>query len=152
MNVLALGGEFMNLGRRDFDADTWCNEELGAIGKEFWCAAFIRFNVGSVATNDAMVRLAKRRQSKGICGRSVEDKEDLAIGFEEFAKRVRCFGGPGVVTVCGDMAVICGLRSRGGSGTDSGVIVARELLNKVFCGDSGHYLNHTLLKNVGSRA
>ena len=70
-----------------------------------------------VATDHAVVRLAKRRQSQRIRRCPVENKEDFALSFKKLAKGIGCSGRPGIVPIRRYMAPIGDLGCIGSSGT-----------------------------------
>lgn len=81
----------------------------------------------NLVTQNAVIRLAKRRERERVGGRAVEDEEYFAILLKDFAKQVRSTLRPSVIAVA-DLVIGIGLLQ--GSprlGTDPGIIVAGEV-------------------------
>jgi hypothetical protein len=81
---------------------------------------------------NAVIRLAKGGQRQGVGRSAVENKENLALGFEDIADEVSGFGGPGIIAIAADMAAI-GLKHLSPSlRADAGVIVTGEMAAAVY--------------------
>ncbi|MCY1179916.1 hypothetical protein D9M73_203350 [compost metagenome] len=112
MDVLALEGDFADRIRRQLAVFGAGDQQLGAVGEEFRCAAFVGFDVGGFRADHAVVTLAQRRQGQRVGGGAVEGEEHFAVGFEQFAKVLRGARGPLVITV-GAVVTLIGFFHRG---------------------------------------
>src|SRR6266568_5412780 len=128
MNILPLGRELVNGIRRELSTYTLCDQQLRTVRKELRCAAFIRLHVRSVATDYAMIGLAKRRQRKRIGRGPIEHEEKLAISFKKFPKGIRRARRPLIVTVGRRMTAICALHRSPCIRADTRVVVTCKLL------------------------
>src|SRR5687768_4795865 len=88
MNILPLRDHRFNGNGIEFTIRALANENLRAIGEEFWRAALVGFHMRDLRANDRVIALTKRRQRKRIRGRAVENKEDLAFRLEHFANQI----------------------------------------------------------------
>ena len=102
-------------------------ENFGAVGEEFGCAAFVGFHMGDFGAKDGMVGLAERGEGEGVGGGAVKNEEDFALGLEDFADEVGRAGGVGIVAVGAGVAVIGFLEGGPCFGADAGVVIAGEL-------------------------
>src|ERR1051326_7181716 len=106
MNVLAFQDHVFNGDRVELAVWTVTNQDFGPVGKELRGAAFIRFDVSDLRTNDGVITLTKRGEREGIGGSAVEDEKDFTFGFKDFANEVGCARGKNVVPIPGRMAAV----------------------------------------------
>src|SRR5262249_11736202 len=104
VDVLALVDDGVNGRRINFGVSAREQENFGAVGKKFGRAALGGFEMREFVAEDTVIRLAERGEREGIGGGAVEDKKDLAFGFEHVAHQVGGFGSPGIIAVAGFMA------------------------------------------------
>src|ERR1035441_3533976 len=130
VNILTLGGEFVNSIRSKFAVGTGGDKQFRPVGEKLWCAALIGLNMCLVTADYPVVGLAKRGQSKRIGGGAVEDKVDIAFAFEEFAKCIRGSRRPGIVSIRRCVALVGRFACAPCLGADARIIVARELLQQ----------------------
>src|SRR5205814_1754796 len=114
-------------GRINFAVCSRKEKNLCAVREKLRGPAFVGFNMRRLVAKDTMIGLAKRRESQGISGCSVENKKNLAGSFENLADKVSRFGGPLIISVAADMALVCVRHRLPGLRTDAGIIVAGEL-------------------------
>ena len=127
MNVGALEDATLDGLRIDFSVVTGQHQHLRAVGEEFGRAAFVAFDVRGLVAQDAVVRLAHGGEGEGVGGGAIENEEDLTLRFEDVADEIRGHGGPFVVAIAADVAVV-GFGDGGPCfGADAGVVVAGEL-------------------------
>ena len=89
MHVAVTGQHFRGMVEVEFAVGPADPVQLGAAGKKFRRAAFIRLDVGALVAKDAVKWLTKLRQGEGIGGRTVENEERFAVGFEDLAHALR---------------------------------------------------------------
>lgn len=127
MDVGAAGdGAFDGCGI-DFAVVAGEKEDLHAVGEKLGRAAFVGFDMGEFMAEDAVIGLAEGGQGQGVRGGAVEDEEDFALSFENFAQGVGGFGGPLVIAVTDGVAGVGFGESGPGFRADAGVVVAGEV-------------------------
>ena len=128
VNVVTLGRQLVNRAGGQFSINARGRQQFRSIREKLWRAAFVGLNMRLVAANYAVVRLAQRCQRQRVSRGPVEDEVNLAIGFKQLAKRIRCLRGPGIVSVCRGVPAVRRLSCCARLGSDSRIIVACELL------------------------
>ena len=88
MNILALRRELANSAGCELAVGARRDEQLGAVGEELGRTALIRLNMRLIATDDSVVRLAKRGQRERVGGSPIKDKVDFALRLKKFAKLI----------------------------------------------------------------
>ena len=103
------------------------DQQLRAVGEELRRAAFVGLDVRQLVADDAVIRLAERRQRQGVGRRAVEDEEDFAIGLEQLAERIAGPLGERIVAIGGRVRALAARECVPGFGADAGVVVAGKL-------------------------
>jgi len=127
MDIGALEDDLFDRFGGEFPIGPAGGENLGAVGKELGCAAFVGLDVGKLMADHAVVALAEGGEREGIGGGAVKYEENLGVGFlEYFANEIAGANRPVVIAVGGQLPLVC--RGEGGPsfGANAGRIVAGE--------------------------
>ncbi len=76
-------------------------KNLGAIRKEFRSAALVGFNMRGLMAYHTVIAAAHGSQGERVRGRSIKDKIDVTIDFEDFANHVGRACGVSIFTIGG---------------------------------------------------
>src|SRR2546423_808895 len=93
-------------------------------------AALVIFDVRVFMTDDAVKGLAKLCQGERICGRSVEDKKNVAIDVEKLAHPIAEPPGPFIIAIGCRYTGISFDDGSGYLGTNARRVVTREFLTR----------------------
>ena len=93
--------------RREFRQVARAGDQFCAAREELRGSALVRLQVGFLVADDRVVGLADGGNGQRVRCRSVEDKEDITISFENFADAIAGPRSVRVRTVGRDIACIC---------------------------------------------
>jgi hypothetical protein len=138
VNVVALGGQLANRRGSQLAVNAGGCQQLGAVGKELRRAALVRLHMRLVRADDAVIRLAQRRQRQRIGRGAIEDEVHLALRFKQAPEGISGFGRPRIVAIRRHVPAIRGFHRRPSLGTNSRIVVAGKLLVQILFCDFSH--------------
>jgi hypothetical protein len=115
----------------DFSVCTFDWNDPDPLIQEADCIAFVGFDMGMAVAEDAVVGRTIGANRQAVCGRTVEHKEDFAIGVEQCSEALFRFCCEFIGAVADDVSLIKTLKRLKYFRAAPGVVVARELASMI---------------------